>query len=99
FNRASSQVWREDDIRRFDERTIRGRLLFEDVEPGAGYLAAGQRVRQGSFVDDAAASNVEQPRAFRQHRQFARADEVLRVGQKRNVQCEKIALRQQLVSC
>ena len=77
---------------------VRLRLLGEDVDRGAGEVAALQRLGERGDVDDRAAARVEQVRALSSSRaSSARADHVLRLRRLRDVQRDEVALGEQLV--
>src|SRR5581483_3995741 len=63
--RRGPEVRRQDDARVLAQRAALGqRLLLEDVEGGAGELAARQGLEEGLLLDQLAASAVDQPRAL-----------------------------------
>ena len=55
---------RHHDSRVIDKRAINGRLLFEHIERGAGYLARLDRRQQGGLIDDSAPCAIDQPQAL-----------------------------------
>ena len=78
---AGAEVRRQDDIRQLEQRMVgRRRLLHEDVKGGAGEVAGLQRIGECFFVDDAAASAVDDASALLHLGEPIGADEVERIG-------------------
>ena len=98
FDRGSSQVGRQNDVRCLEQRVIsRDRFDFEHVQAGSGDMFRCQRVSQSMFIDHAAASDVHHTGTLGEHRQFAGIDEVFGLGREGDVQREIVTLRQQFI--
>ena len=79
-------------------RAVRGgRLAREDVEPGAGDLAGGQRGVERVLVDEAAAGDVDDVARRLHLRELLRADHPGGLGRLRHVDRDEVALLEQLV--
>ncbi len=79
-----AEVRGEDDVVELDERRVGARLDLEDVDAGAGDLAAADRVGERGHLVDAAAGGVDHAHAVLHLRELLgaeHADGVLGLGQ------------------
>ena len=82
--------------KRVDQGLTRGgRLLRQDVEPGAADPALAQRALQRRKIDQAAACRVDQERAGLERRERCLVQQVSGLLGERAVQAERVRLRQQ----
>ena len=73
------------------------RLGFDDIEAGAGKVAAAQRGEDGGFLHDVAASGIHDVGAGFHQRDFLRADDAARLGGERAMDGERIGAAQQFI--
>ena len=75
LDRGRTEVRSDDDRREGEQRRRRRRLGLEDVEPGAGHGARGQRLGQRRLVDQAAPRRVDDPHRRLAQRELLGADQ------------------------
>ncbi len=93
---ARAQVRSHDDVVELEQRAGRRRLGREDVETDAADAALLQRDRERVFVDEPAASSVDDDDAGLDHGELALADQVERLGRLRQVDRDDVGFAQQL---
>src|SRR5438105_11902511 len=74
FGDATAEMRREHDVGHFPQRARDLGLVLEHIEARAGDLFTRERADQRRFVDDGAASGINQERRLLHEAQFARAD-------------------------
>ena len=82
---------------KLEERRLGGRLLGEDVEPGALHVPRTDRLGQGVLVDDAAAGGVDDPQTRLGVRQEILADQPHGLGVLREVDRHEIRFGHELL--
>lgn len=78
FDGRRPQVRQQDDVVELEQTGVDCRLVLEDVEPGAGDLAAAQRLDERGLVDDRPAGRVDEVGAGFHRAQRLGVDEVMR---------------------
>ena len=93
-----SEVRRQHDVRSFDQRVVCcRRFRREHVDAGPGDRPGLQSFGECRFVDDAAASHVQDARALLHHAEFASTEQALRLGTQRHVNREEIDAGKQFI--
>ena len=87
---------RHDDVGEPEERA-RVRLLREDVERGAGDLAALERLDERVLVDQLAAGDVDDPDAVLHPRELLAPDEAARLRRERRVEGDEVRVGDEVV--
>src|SRR4029079_1142657 len=95
--RRRAQVRARDQVLVLEQRRRLRRLLAEHVQRRARQLSRSQRLQHRALVDDAAARAVDQVRPLLHLRERRAVEQVLRLGDERNVQRDEVRLRDQLV--
>ena len=90
FGRRRRDVRRGDDLRQLGQAPVLRRLDLEHVERRAGDVARFDRVGERGLVDQLAARGVDDPHAALALRQTGRAEEVPRLGRRRNVEADVV---------
>src|SRR5713226_6530151 len=91
------RVRRDQQIRRSPEDVVRRqRLLLEHVEDRTGEMSVLERRAERRFVDDAAASGVDEDGARRQRAEEVGVDEMARTRGRRHDAYEVIEIRREL---
>ena len=90
LGRRRRDVRRGDDLWQLGQAPVLRRLDFEDVERRARDVARFDRVGQRVLVDELAARGVDDPHATLALRQTGRAEEVTRLGRRRNVEADVV---------
>ena len=79
------------DVLEAEERVVdEWRLFHHDVEPRGGDLLRQQRVAQGVFVHDGAATRVDEDRVLLHHRELARAHHLASRVVERHVEADHV---------
>jgi hypothetical protein len=87
---------RQHDVREVEQLVRHGRLVREDVEPGA-QPSRDELAHERRFVDDLAARRVHETRPVAQQRKSPCVDHSLRLGRTRRVDRDDVALAQEVV--
>src|ERR1700694_1895790 len=97
FDRRSSYVRSRDEVGQRQQRVIAGRLGHEHVRGGGREASGFQGVKKRSFVDDTAASGVDQASTGLHQRQLRGAEQVPVGVDQRHMYGDKVRALEQLV--
>src|SRR5947208_5924059 len=86
-----------DDLWQLGKRPIKSRFLFEDIEPCAGDDSGFNRAAKRGFVDELAASRVDEAQAWLALREAAVVEQMPCIFRGRQMERNVIGRRAQLI--